>query len=42
MRDRLIHGYDTGDLEIVWDTVQQNIPGSLETIRARLSEIDEG
>lgn len=42
MRDRLIHGYDTVDLEIVWDTVQQNIPGLLETDRERLSEIEEG
>ena len=41
MRDRLIHGYDTVDLEIVWDTVQQNIPRLLETVRQRLSEIEE-
>jgi uncharacterized protein with HEPN domain len=26
MRDRIIHGYDTVDLEIVWDVVQRDIP----------------
>jgi uncharacterized protein with HEPN domain len=26
MRDRIIHGYDTVDLEIVWDAVKLEIP----------------
>jgi len=26
MRDRIIHGYDDVDLEIVWDTVKKEIP----------------
>jgi uncharacterized protein with HEPN domain len=26
MRDRIIHGYDTVDLEIVWDVVKVDIP----------------
>lgn len=26
MRDRIIHGYDNVDLEIVWDVVTQDIP----------------
>ena len=26
MRDRIIHGYDIVDLEIVWDVVRQDIP----------------
>jgi len=26
MRDRIIHGYDTIDLQIVWDVVKQDIP----------------
>ncbi|MGE0086931.1 MAG: DUF86 domain-containing protein [Desulfococcaceae bacterium] len=26
MRDRIIHGYDNVDLEIVWDTVKKEIP----------------
>ena len=26
MRDRIIHGYDNVDLQIVWDVVQRDIP----------------
>ena len=26
MRDRIIHGYDTVDLQIVWNTVKEAIP----------------
>lgn len=26
MRNFLIHGYDEMDLQIVWDTIEQNIP----------------
>jgi uncharacterized protein with HEPN domain len=26
MRDRIIHGYDTVDLQIVWDVVKKDIP----------------
>ncbi len=26
MRDRVIHGYDTVDLDVVWDTVTLDIP----------------
>jgi uncharacterized protein with HEPN domain len=26
MRDHIIHGYDTVDLQIVWDVVKQDIP----------------
>jgi uncharacterized protein with HEPN domain len=26
MRDRIIHGYDNVDLQIVWDVVQKDIP----------------
>lgn len=35
MRDRVIHGYDIIDLEIVWDTVKRDLPTlaqQLETI----------
>jgi len=33
MRDRLIHGYDTVDLKVVWDTVRESIPSLQETVR---------
>ena len=32
MRDRLIHGYDVVDNEIIWITVKDTIPGILEKI----------
>ena len=40
MRDRLIHGYDTVDLEVVWETVQRNIPDLLRAIRERLTDLN--
>jgi uncharacterized protein with HEPN domain len=42
MRDRLIHGYDTVDLGIVWNTARQSIPRLLLTVRDRLAEGDAG
>ena len=33
MRNRLIHGYDDIDLEIVWNTVRQRLPELLELIQ---------
>jgi uncharacterized protein with HEPN domain len=35
MRDRIIHGHDTVDLEIVWDVVRQDIP----KIKPRIEQI---
>jgi uncharacterized protein with HEPN domain len=40
MRNRIIHGYDGVDDEIVWDTVQHKIPTLLEQLSQLLS--DEG
>ncbi|MDC7240031.1 MAG: DUF86 domain-containing protein [Spirochaetales bacterium] len=37
MRDRLIHGYDVVDNEIVWNTITQTIPTLIE----RFSKIAE-
>jgi len=36
MRDRLIHGYDVVDNEIVWNTIINTIPGLLEKIKKLL------
>ncbi len=36
MRDRLIHGYDTIDLEIVWRAVENDIPELLRLIQPLL------
>ncbi|OGO26180.1 MAG: hypothetical protein A2136_08430 [Chloroflexi bacterium RBG_16_54_11] len=35
MRDRIIHGYDNVDLQIVWDVVKQDIP----KIKPQISKI---
>lgn len=35
MRDRIIHGYDRVDMEIVWNTVQEVVP----TVRPLLRQI---
>lgn len=32
MRDRLIHGYDVADSEIVWVTVRDTVPAILQMI----------
>lgn len=36
MRDRVIHGYDSIDLNVVWDTIQQDIPRIAEPLRKLL------
>ena len=33
MRDRLIHGYDAVDTELVWRTVRQTLPSILEKLK---------
>jgi uncharacterized protein with HEPN domain len=38
MRDRIIHGYDTVDLQIVWDVVQQDIPEIKHQIQQILAD----
>ena len=40
MRDKLIHGYATVELEIVWTTVQKEVPTlspKIESIRDELA-----
>ncbi len=41
MRDRLIHGYDTVDLDVVWGTVQKNIPQLVAVVNRVLAELDQ-
>lgn len=38
MRDRIIHGYDTVDLQIVWDVVRQDIPEIKPQVRRILAD----
>jgi uncharacterized protein with HEPN domain len=35
MRDRLIHGYDTVDLDVLWKTVTEDLP----TTRPLIAEV---
>src|SRR5438132_929897 len=34
MRDKLIHEYDRVDLELMWDTLQEDLPRLLEELQA--------
>ena len=36
MRHRLVHGYDTVDHDVLWDTVQQDLPGLIVKLAAAL------
>lgn len=38
MRNRLIHGYQIVDSEIVWATIQEDVPGLVVAVRAALDE----
>jgi uncharacterized protein with HEPN domain len=33
MRNRLIHGYDTVDRDLLWKTVETDLPALIETLR---------
>lgn len=37
MRNRLIHGYDNVDFEILWDTVQTHLPPLISALREYLN-----
>jgi uncharacterized protein with HEPN domain len=38
MRNKLIHDYFDVDLDVVWNTVQQDLPVLADQIRALLSQ----
>jgi uncharacterized protein with HEPN domain len=40
MRDRIIHGYDNVDLEIVWDVVKRDIPRIKPKIKLILTDYE--
>lgn len=42
MRNRLIHGYDDIRYDILWDTVQKNIPELIATVNQMLDSLDRG
>jgi uncharacterized protein with HEPN domain len=42
LRNRLIHGYDTVDFDILWQIVKQDLPGLIESLKKILDEESEG
>jgi len=38
LRNRLIHGYDTVDFDILWQIVNQDLPRLIESLRKVLGE----
>jgi uncharacterized protein with HEPN domain len=36
MRNLMVHDYDTVDMEIVWETVQKDLPRLIEKMKPRL------
>ncbi len=42
MRDRLSHGYDDVRHEVLWDTVQRDVPILLETVAQMLRDLAAG
>jgi len=40
MRDRLIHGYDEVDYEILWNVVNEDLPDLLKTVDRMISELE--
>jgi uncharacterized protein with HEPN domain len=41
MRNRLIHGYDSVDLDILWDTIEIDLLPLIAELRKIISEIGE-
>lgn len=41
MRDKLIHGYATIDLDIVWETVSEDVPHLRSKLESLVVELDE-
>ena len=38
MRNRLIHGYDAMDFDILWAVIREDLPPLIETIEAILNK----
>lgn len=41
MRDRVSHGYDGIDYQMLWDTVEQDLPTLLATVGKMLADLDK-
>lgn len=40
IRDRLAHGYDTVDLDIIWEAIEQELPELRKSLEPILSQMD--
>ena len=40
MRDRVSHGYDTIDYDLLWQSVETRVPGLLATVEQMLKDLD--
>ena len=38
MRNRLIHGYDSVDLDVLWDTIEVDLPPLIAVLEEILDE----
>jgi uncharacterized protein with HEPN domain len=38
MRNRLVHGYDMIDLDVLWDTIQDDLPALMVRLCEALGE----
>jgi len=41
MRDKLIHGYFVVDVDVVWQTLQQDLPPMIDYIKRIIEEMDD-
>lgn len=41
MRDRLIHGYDNVNIDLIWSTVRNTIPGVLSLLQQLHNEVED-
>lgn len=41
LRNRLIHGYDSVDLDVLWDIIREDLPPLIAALEKLLSEHDE-
>jgi uncharacterized protein with HEPN domain len=42
MRDRVSHGYDAIDYDLLWQAVETRVPGLIETVEQMLKELEFG
>jgi uncharacterized protein with HEPN domain len=41
MRNRMVHGYDTIDLDVVWDTVKNSLPPLIPQLESALDRLED-